>query len=248
MSKPMFSVRFDPKRVKRFLKDIERQAPFATAVAMTNTAREIKTAEVAGMQAVFDRPTRFTLNSLFVRAAKKNDLVAEVDFKQGFGSIPAYRYLGPQVEGGERAKKRHERALERMGILRSDEYAVPGAGLKLDPQGNIRGGEITRILSQLGAAETSGYAANITARSRRRSVRRARGRYFVYRGGSAPAGVYRRSGQSVMPVLIFVRSPRYTERLPFYRIAREVVRRRYVPNIHAAWRRYGPKPKKTITR
>lgn len=240
----MFTVRFNSGRLTRWLADMRGQAPFVTAVALTKTAQAVKTAEVESMRQVFDRPTRFTLNALQIRPATKTKLSAVVAFKEGFGSIPAFRYLGPEVEGGPRVKKSHERALERKGILQSDEYAVPAAGMPLDAQGNIRGGEITRILSQLGAAEQSvGYTANMTARSRKRNTRRARGRYFVLRGASALDGVYKRTGaREIMPVLIFVRSPRYGRRLPFYRTARDTAERVFPGAFRDAWRRYRAKP------
>src|SRR5689334_6775239 len=81
--------------------------------ALNQTARDVRDAEVQKMAEVFDRPTRFTENALMVVPATPDNLRAEVRFKEGFGSIPAWRYLGAQVEGGRRVKKTHERALER---------------------------------------------------------------------------------------------------------------------------------------
>lgn len=242
----MFSIKFDGGRLTRWLADIGGQAPFVTAVALTKTAQDVRAAEVASMAQVFDRPTRFTLNALMVRPATKTDLHSEVDFKPGFGSIPAFRYLGPQVEGGGRAKKSHERALDRAGILRGDEYVVPGAGMSVDAQGNMRAGEITRILSQIGAAEHSaGYQANMTARSKRRNTRRAGGRYFVLRGADAPDGIYKRTGsRTIIPVMIFVRAPRYSKRLPFYGTAQRVANQSLVPRFREAWNKYGAKPRR----
>ena len=66
-------------QLKRTLSDIERrQLPFATSLALTRTALMVKAAEVEEMKRVFDAPTRFTLNSLFVRPAKKSRLEAVV--------------------------------------------------------------------------------------------------------------------------------------------------------------------------
>ncbi len=219
----------------------QREVPFVSAYALTKTAQEIKAAEVELMAQVFDRPTRFTLNALYVRPATKRDLRAYVEFKEGFGSIPAWRYLGPQVEGGARAKKSHERALERAGLLRSDEFVVPGKGAKLDAYGNMKGPEITRILAQLGAAEHgAGYQANMTARSKKRNVRKAGGRYFVLRDRGAPNGVYfRKTGsRELTPIMIFVRAPHYAKRFPFYDKAREVFDLRFAANFRDGWQRY----------
>jgi hypothetical protein len=35
-----------------------------------------------------------------VKPANKRELRAVVAFKDGFGSVPAWRYLGPEVDGG----------------------------------------------------------------------------------------------------------------------------------------------------
>jgi len=220
--------RSDLKDVLRSLGQIrEDQIPFLTAYALTKTAQDIKAAEIRVMEGVFDRPTRFTLNSLFVKPATKKELEAVVHFKEGFGSVPAWRYLGPQVEGGPRKKKSHERALERANILRGDEFCVPGKGVNLDSFGNMKGGEITRILSRLSASPDP--LQNVTARSARRNKRRGAAAYFVARGqGRLPDGIYQRVGlRNVKPVLIFVRQPRYHKRFPFYEQARQVYAARF---------------------
>ena len=92
-----------------------RDVAFWTAAALTATANDVKDAEVAKMAEVFDRPTRFTLGALYVKPATPNDLTAEVRFKEGFGSVPAWRYLGPQVEGGNRHHKSFELRLDGAG-------------------------------------------------------------------------------------------------------------------------------------
>ncbi|NWB23933.1 MULTISPECIES: hypothetical protein [unclassified Pseudomonas] len=58
--------------LKKTLSDLEhRQMPFALARAQTLTAKLVEAAEIEEMSRVFDRPTLFTLNSFFVRPAKK---------------------------------------------------------------------------------------------------------------------------------------------------------------------------------
>ena len=216
------------------------QIPFVTAYALTKTAQDIKQAEVEKMSEVFDRPTRFTLNALFVKTANKRNLTAAVLFKEGNSSIPAWRYLGPQVEGGPRVKKSHERRLERAGILRPEEFVVPASGVRLDAYGNMKGGDIERILSQLGAAEQwAGYQANMTARSRKRNIRRAGGQYIVVRGKQAPDGIYQRKGANrVVPVMIFVRQPIYNKRFPFHETAASTFERSFARHFRAGYRNY----------
>lgn len=241
------TLRVDTRDVMRALSDLkEEDAPFVTAYALTKTGQDIKDAEFASMKDVFDRPTKFTLNSLFLKPASKRDLVAEVFFKEGFGSIPAWRYLGPQVEGGGRAHKSHEKRLIAAGHMRADEFAVPGKGVKLDQFGNISGSTIERILSQLQAAGGSGYQANATNSARSKAKRRA-SQYFVLRPGSNSAranrqvapGIYYRQGMTGMvPVIMFVRAPRYQKRFPFYETAERVFNEKLLLRAQEGFERF----------
>lgn len=209
--------------------------PYVTASALTRTAYDAKDAEVKVMSEVFDRPTRFTLNALFVKGANKNNLTAIVEFKEGFGSIPAWRYLGPQVMGGGRKHKSHEKRLISAGLMRSDEFAVPGLGIKLDAHGNVPGSILNRILSDLGARQDA--AQNSTARSRKRRRSAKRGRYVALRqqDGVRP-GIYHRAGtRTIVPVLVFVRAPRYEKRFPFYETAQRVMQLNFARHFRQEW-------------
>lgn len=215
--------------------------PFVTAYALTKTAEEIKEEEISVMARVFDRPTRFTLNALFVRPATKTHLQAAVGFKEGFGSVPAWRYLGPEVEGGPRVKKSFERALERAGLLQPDEFCVPARGCKLDGSGNIPGSLLEQMLSGLGAAQQSaGYAANLTPRSKKRNPKR--GSYFILRGTKgAPDGIYTRmpGGRAIQAMILFVGQPHYKKRFAFYETATWIFQSQFAKHWRQGWAQYG---------
>lgn len=226
----------------RQITDIQQNnLPFVTAYALTKTAQDIKTAEIDRMRGAFDRPTRFTLNALQTVPATKRDLRASVRFKDGFGSIPASRYLGPEVDGGPRVHKSHERRLIAAGIMRPGEFAVPGKLAPLDSYGNMRGSTIERMLSDVQAAGGAGYDANATAKTRRRKRRGGKGTYFAVRDqGRLPAGIYFRLGlRDIRPILLFVRSPHYAKLLPFYETADDIVAARYPVHFANGWARYG---------
>lgn len=238
----------DAREVMRALRDLRvESAPMVVAYALTKTGQDIKAAEIEVMQSVFDRPTRYTLNALKLKPASKADLKAIVDFKE-FGGTPAWKYLGPQVEGGPRRKKAHERALERAGILRSDEFCVPGRGVALDAHGNMRGGLISKILSQLQASPDP--MQNETARRKARRAKRGGASYFVLRNRTVPDGIYWRSAGAdrIMPVILFVREPHYRKRYPFYEVARRTFDARFIPRAREAWQRFGPKTKRAISK
>lgn len=216
--------------------------PFVTAYALTKTAQDIKDEAIDVMARVFDRPTRFTLNALSVRPATKRELQAVVAFKDGFGSVPAWRYLGPEVDGGPRVKKGFERALERAGLLRADEFCVPARGAPLDAYGNLSGSLITQMLSGLGANPDP--LSNTTTKSKKRNPRR--GTYFVLRGvKGAPNGIYRRTGgKALQPLLLFVGQPRYRKRFPFYETAKTVFAQRFAVHFRVGMAQYGNSERK----
>jgi len=135
------------------LTDLERnQLPFATALALTETAKLAKQAIETAMPTVFDRPTPHTLDALRLIPATKQRLEARVWIKdEADGAAPASRWLTPEVYGGPRNDKRSEALLKARGILPPGKFVVPGKGMKLDRYGNVGRGQLQKILSGLGA-------------------------------------------------------------------------------------------------
>lgn len=227
---PMLTIdaRHNIREVIGRLNDMQRrQVPFATALALTRTAQEVRKAEIEEMKQVFDRPTPFTLNSLYLKAATKANLTARMWVKDISGRTE--HYLMPEIYGGARRLKGFERLLMSKGLLPTGWMAVPGAGAKLDAYGNISGGQIVQILSAIKALGEQGYAANRTARSKHR--RKNLPELFVGRpgGGKLPNGVWQRfrfaHGSAIKPILIFVRGPRYAKRFDFFGVGSRVAER-----------------------
>ena len=245
-------VRHNFPDVKRELGEQQAQMPYALALALTRTAKDVKADQRTEMAAVFDRPTRFTLNSLYVKPATKQDLLARVWVKD---SERPTHYLLPQISGGNRPLKRFEEMLVRRGWMLSSERAVPGEGAKLDSYGNISRGQIVKILSQLQAFYLAGSDANATG-SKRSTSKRRREAYFVSTGvgthpfgkrswkrglkqQTLPRGVWVRRpdgvlGSKVSPVLIFVKGAKYRPRYRFDEVAQATVTRVYAGHARDA--------------
>lgn len=100
-----------------------------------------------------DRPTPFTLNSMFLKKATGQKVEATVQWKEwtGSGTMPAGKYLTPEVYGGARKQKRFERALQAAKLMPQGFVAVPTKDAPIDNYGNVPGGFITQILSYLRA-------------------------------------------------------------------------------------------------
>lgn len=205
--------------VMRYLNEAESSVlPLAHAKALTFTAEEVERDLVLTMNQVFDRPTRYTFNALQKERATVASQRASVFFKGGFGSqTPASNYLTPHVRGGGRAQKRSEKALQARGLMGNAGYTVAGQGSQLDAHGNLSGGKVKQILSQLKLSDPFQWE---TGKSKRRSTRRGADRHFVPRQGHPLApGVYRREGRRAIPVLMFVDTVNYAKRFDFYGIA-----------------------------
>lgn len=207
-----------------------RVMPYAASTALTRTAQALaKTVLPGEMQRVFDRPNRYTLNSLRVKVAKKDNLTASVWVKTDAtnnGTRPE-DYLLPNVAGGGRNEKRFERAMRYAGLLPNGWRAMPGQGAPLDEFGNLRRGEMQRILTATRSAFDPYQRKTNSKRSRKNAKnapyfavtpfvgRFVGGEYKVTPNRLQP-GVYRREGTGIKPVLIFTKTqPVYRQRLDF---------------------------------
>lgn len=209
-----------------------RVIPYAANGALNIVGKRARQDIQAEMPRVFDRPNRWTLNSLRVLESTRETLTVRISVKDDApnnGTAPE-KYLLPNVFGGGRSEKRFERNLRYAGILAQGWSAVPGEGAKLDAFGNLARGEIQKILTAV-RASFDPYQNRTTSARSRRNARNAP--YFVAGldrvsivGGEARTtrariapGIYARDGRGVKPVLIFVKKqPQYRARLPFEQI------------------------------
>lgn len=222
----------------------DRRAAAAMATAFSKTAADIKAAGLAKLPQVFDRPSPWTMSSMYVKGATAQALRARVWFKEDAGQqgTPAARYLLPHVDGGARRTKRYEVALQAIGALPPGWQTVPGNGAQLDAYGNLAVGQIIQILSQLRITMTAGHDRNMSfdARKAIRAQKKAGGRFFVVPVGTkgAAPGVYQREfmGRTVTPVLIFVQASRYGKRFDFHALAHQVAEDRLPVHLREAVR------------
>lgn len=212
-----------------------KQAPFAVAKALTKTAQLAQKSIKDAMPSVFDRPTNYTLNSTYLKPATKTNLEALIKLKDQGSGLTANKWLYAEVAGGARRLKKSERALQVKGYLASGEQIVPGVAAPLDGNGNIKGGQMRKILNSLpantGSAQSQGKASRKRAKNRKAE-------YFVSTDGKLPRGIYARTkfgfGSSIKPVLIFAKTGNYRKRLPFHEIVGKVVQRNFEQQLEVA--------------
>lgn len=210
-----------------WLGGVEKQVRYATAVALTRTATQIKAALPAELDRVLDRPTPFTKRGIYLKAARRDSLTAEV----GFMDLQA-SYLGLQITGGVRQPTAR-------GIR------LPG-NVELNAFGNIPKG----LTDKLKAAAKDGTLSaavmrrlGVSAKDRRKGaapVQLFYGKPAGSRWDKAPVGIYRRvPGRpgKLIPVIVFEDTPaRYRKRLDLGRVATPIVQREFQAQFDRALR------------
>lgn len=202
--------------LKQAVANLQKQTRYATAVALTRTAKAVKDAMPTVMDQELDRPTSFTKRGLFVKVASPSNLTAVVGFMDRQAS-----YLKYQIAGGTRAPTAR-------GIK------LPG-NIELNSFGNIPKG----IIDKLKAAAQSGQLSKAVGKkigvgNRRKGTAPLQLFYGKPTGRGwekAPMGIWRRvpgSPGKLIPVILFEDTPaRYQPRFKFYEAATTVVRREW---------------------
>jgi len=229
-------VKTDISEGLRFLDQrVQRQVPFAAKNALNQVATLGKAAVVKDMSVRFDRPTPFTLRSLYIKYATTASLKAMVYVKDRelAKSKPLAESIGHEFSGGTRIRKRLEYWLTSAGYISSNEFVVPGAGAKLDAYGNMTRGQIQQILSQLRAGPDAAAFSSDSKRSKSKVARA--GEYFWSYGstrghnGNLTRGVWHRKsgGRYLKPVLLVIGRPSYRRRIDMDRIVGDVADRQF---------------------
>jgi hypothetical protein len=234
----MLRITLESNQVNDALRNLQQQMPAVIAHALNKTAGQVKKELQAEMKRVFDKPTRWTLNSIFITPATPENQEVLVWLKDdsvgGSDGTPATKYLWPQVFGGQRRAKSFELKLRKAGILGGGQLAVPGDDAPLDTYGNITRGMYMQMTSGLKINADIGVQSNQTERSKRKNKKRAQ--YFVM-GKERPLGIFRRkTGDSFESFLIFVDKINYTQRFDFRKIASDTVDKNLEKNAASALR------------
>lgn len=175
--------------------------PDVLADSLNRMANKVRSEVKEEMKRVFDRPTRYTMNSMYVKPAKKNmeRMYSETGFMNQSGrGNPAAKYIAPQADGGKRNLKGFELKLKAAGLLPSGYYTAPGSGAKLNQYGNVSQATIKQILSSTVSQASTGR-------------RRQRSKFVVLNeeGGQA-GGIWKMgAGNNMVCIMNFIKQPTY---------------------------------------
>lgn len=197
-----------------------------------------KTSEALGQ--AFDRPTPWVKGSVRYVKATKEDPTASVDFDKWGNKtgVTVEKVLQAEIFGGSRKLKRHEMALQRVGILPAGMAIVPGPGAKMDMYGNMSSAQIVQIVQIVswfqGFEQVAGARQNMRDKGKRlgKDNKKTGAKGFAYfvlhrTTGKLRPGIYQRftfgHGSAVKAVMYFVKIPSYRQRLDFYGIAEKTI-------------------------
>lgn len=202
-------------KAQDFLVRFKGQLPFATSLALNQTAREVQLAYKGQTTKAFKDPVPFTRNAFRYNKSTKATLVAEV-----FPS-PDRPYFRTQIFGGQRRWKDYEGFIR--GIASSQGKPLPPGKLlptrlAQNAAGNPKRNLFGLIESRTSTTDTGGFFIGVP-----------KGR------GNRTAGVYRRSRGRLFPYFLVSDSePQYQPRFPFEKIGNATVRRVFPTKLSVA--------------
>jgi hypothetical protein len=209
------------QRLELLTKD---QLPFATAVALTKTAQAVKGDLATEMRSIFSHPRKYTLNSLAITRATKQNPTACVYVR----SPSVANSLKAEIRGGVRDK-----AIEKVlgDVLPAGMFAVPGTEAKRDGEGKISISWVKGLLVKLGITTR----VSKSGKRSRRMASASTGYFLLLQpNGRLRAGIYQRRARQVLPLIIFTRQPSYGEKFAFYGIGADSARKHFPEEFRQA--------------
>jgi len=203
----------DLAKATAWTKTVKKQLPFATSVAINNTAFDVRKSLNSGTRGAFKSPVKFTQSAFLVQKSKKRQLFAIV-FAQDKAGKDRARYLRFGIQGGQRPQKGmevfFERGIPNDGTIPSGAFFVPTGLVKTNAAGNVTRATLKRISKGMNSSPRGGFFIGTP------------------RGGNRSPGIYRRSRGKLQPYFIAtINRPDYRPRFDIQSIGAKVVERRF---------------------
>lgn len=205
----------------------KEQLPFALALTATWTAQDVQAEEKKVIARVFDNPSPYVINSVRVKAARKDNPIAAVwinDGSTGNGGNIA-KTLSAEIWGGKRKAKGFTWAMRHKGLLKSGQYLTAAPNAKRNQYGNISKASMKKVISDLENPTSS----------------KGRIKYFMLDNDSGVSSawnnvIWKKVGRNGMEpfLLITDEAPSYKKRLPFFEVAERIIKRQAPINFEKA--------------
>ena len=216
----------------------QSQIPFATALALQWTGREVQRRLQNEIKAKLHNPKRFTVNSIGVlprKVDKKNPFV-RVILKDLFTGRSVEHYMQPHLMGGDRADTGAEYWLRGKGVIAKDQYLIKA---KWKGKTRMNGGEVTRMISQFKAFNEAGFSANAKRLKKGKKKKKKKKSTFYLRWLPNNADVHgllmRRMGKNAKPMFAIMDKPDYEMKIDFYGISEATTKAEITRNFQKAF-------------
>jgi hypothetical protein len=203
------------------------QLPFALALTATWTAQDVQQAEKKVISHVFDRPSAYVINSVRVKAARKDNPIAAVwinDGSQGNGGNIA-ETLSAEIWGGKRKAKGFTRVMRHKGLLKSDQYLTAAPNARRNKYGNISKASLRKAISDLENPNNP----------------KGRIKYFMLSDDDGVSSawnnvIWKKVGRDGMEPFLLITddAPSYKKRLPFFEVAERILKKQIPVNFEKA--------------
>lgn len=197
----------------RFAAAAANQLPFATSLALNQTARDTQLALRDATTTAFVNPVAFTRNAFRYSKSTKAHLVAEVY------PSPDRPYFDPETFGGPRRWKDYEGFIR--GLSRRQGQGLPSGKLvptraAINAAGNPKRNLFGELEARLSTTDRGGFMIGTP------------------RGGDRTPGVYRRSRGKLIPFFLVIDEPLYRPRFPMERVGQQTIARVFPSHLQKA--------------
>jgi hypothetical protein len=201
------------EQVTKNLSRIQRkQIPFATSMAINDTAFGLQKEIKRQMPIKLDRPTPWTISGVLVRKSKKTDLEAYVYMAGARGlpksSLDRNQYIKYQVSGGTRHPKKRK-------------IPVPYKNIKANKYGSMPKGKVKSLI-----AKRDVFVGNVKGIDGiwQRGHYDQSGAFYTTKGRAS----------SVRLLVAFENNADYKPKLPYQRISEGYTAHKFEPNFRRA--------------
>ncbi|MGK0269493.1 MAG: hypothetical protein ACI88H_000124 [Cocleimonas sp.] len=205
----------------------KEQLPFALALTATWTAQDIQAEEKKVIAHVFDNPSPYVINSVRVKAARKDNPIAAVwvnDGSTGKGGNIA-ETLSAEIWGGRRKPKGFTQVMRTKGILKSNQYLSAAPNARRNQYGNISKASLKKVISDLENPNNP----------------KGRVKYFMLDDDSGAGSawnnvIWKKLGRNDMEPFLIIsdEAPSYKKRLPFFEVAERILKKQIPINFEKA--------------
>lgn len=209
----MINIKVDSSGINKarlFVAQINNQLPFATSVALNQTARDVQQAFKAETSRSFINPVAYTKNAFRYNKSTKANLVAEVF------ADPSRRYFPTEIFGGERLGKKYEGFIRGLSNGAMPRGRMVPTKIAINAAGNPKKSLFSQISTGLSTTNRGGFFIGTP------------------KGGNRAPGVYRRSREKLIPYFLVIDEPKYEARFPMERVGNQTAARVFPTHLSNA--------------